>query len=109
MSKQPDFLEEETLLQHYARELGVEPDNSPKCHPEIAGDGIEYDWVYAKLHYRAQLLSKKKSKDNFQALVSPVITSNVKYNHTFIEKCVNLFRKRRSNHNVMNFDTNNLN
>ena len=44
MSKQPDFLEEETLLQYYARELGVESDRSPKCHPEIAGEGIEFDW-----------------------------------------------------------------
>ena len=44
MSKQSDFLEEETLLQYYARELGVESDRSPKCHPEIAGEGIEFDW-----------------------------------------------------------------
>ena len=29
---------------------------------------------------------------------------NVHYNHTLIEKCVGLFRKRRSHHNVMDFD-----
>ena len=25
---------------------------SPKCHPEIAGLGIEYDWAVAKYFFR---------------------------------------------------------
>ncbi len=25
---------------------------SPKCHPELAGRGIEYDWGRAKFHFR---------------------------------------------------------
>ena len=33
-----------------------------------------------------------------------VIPSNAKYNHTLIEKCVSLFRRRRSHRNVMDFD-----
>jgi hypothetical protein len=28
---------------------------TPKCHPEIAGVGIEYDWGYAKLTYRKRI------------------------------------------------------
>ena len=28
---------------------------TPKCHPEIAGVGIEYDWGYAKLTYRKKI------------------------------------------------------
>ena len=28
---------------------------TPKCHPEIAGCGIEYDWGYAKLTYRKKI------------------------------------------------------
>ena len=43
-----DFAEEETLLQYHGRFLGVIVDRTPKCHPEIAGEGIEYDWAAAK-------------------------------------------------------------
>ncbi len=28
---------------------------TPKCHPEIAGRGIEYAWGYSKLHYRRNI------------------------------------------------------
>ena len=147
MEKQPDFLEQETLLQYYCRQLGVESDRSPKCHPEIAGEGIEFDWGCAKVKYRAQPLSRKRTKDNFFALVDeslgPTVLSisqcrsnarrarlymlaykalehtyqsgsnieckkelkeSVKYNHSLIEKCVNLFRKRRSHRNARDFD-----
>ena len=43
-------------MQHYAKVLGVESDRSPKCHPEIAEEGIDFDWGCAKLYYRAQSL-----------------------------------------------------
>lgn len=32
-----DNFEQETLLQHYAKELGVESDRSAKCHLEFLG------------------------------------------------------------------------
>ena len=32
--------------------LGVDLRLTPKCHPEIAGIGIEYAWGYAKLRFR---------------------------------------------------------
>lgn len=47
-----DFIEERTLLQHVAHELGAEVDRTPKCHPELAGEGIEYSWGKAKQYYR---------------------------------------------------------
>ena len=147
MAKQPDFLEQETLLQYYAKELGVESDRSPVCHPEIGGEGIEFDWGCAKVHYRSQPIKKKRSKDNFKALVKESlggtvltikqcrsnarrawmymlaykaledsyniddkstekkqITADTKhYNHTLIKKCVDLFRRRRTHRNVMDF------
>ena len=62
MNKQTDFLNEETLLQHHGRKLGIIVDRSPKCHPEIAGEGIEYAWAVSKMHYRKQKLTKKKTK-----------------------------------------------
>ena len=33
-------------------ELGIEMIQTPKCHPELAGRGIEYDWGRAKYHFR---------------------------------------------------------
>ena len=44
MLQQPDFVEEETLLQFHGRLLGTTIDWTPKCHPEFAGEGIEYAW-----------------------------------------------------------------
>ena len=32
---------------------GHEFDKSPKCHPELAGDGVEYDWGKSKHGFRA--------------------------------------------------------
>lgn len=32
----PDFINEQTLLQHNANEIGASVDLTPKCHPEIA-------------------------------------------------------------------------
>ena len=65
MSELVDFLEEETLLQYHGRLLGVVVDRTPKCHPEIAGEGIEYDWAAAKLCYRRLRIDNKKTKTKF--------------------------------------------
>jgi hypothetical protein len=46
-----DFEEEETLLQHMGTKMGIVVDRTPKCHAEIAGEGIEYSWGCAKNHY----------------------------------------------------------
>jgi hypothetical protein len=75
MQKQPDFAFELTLLQYYGSELGVLVDRTPKCHPEIAGDGIEYVWALAKLYYRYQPLSMKRSKDQFRRLVNDSLST----------------------------------
>jgi hypothetical protein len=48
MSSCKDFVEEETMLQSIARDLGVHVDRMPKCHCELAGEGIEYAWAWAK-------------------------------------------------------------
>ena len=60
-----DFQNEETLLQYHGRLLGVTVDRTPKCHPEIAGEGIEYAWAAAKLHYRRLRIVEKRTKDKF--------------------------------------------
>ena len=69
MQKQSDFQSELTLLQYHAQKLGVALERSPKCHPEIAGEGIEYGWALSKMDYRQSLMAAKKSKESFQKLV----------------------------------------
>ena len=59
------------------KKLGVEIDFSPKCHPELAGEGIEYSWGFAKRMYRREWLWKddkdRKRKDFFE-LVRKVLS-----------------------------------
>jgi hypothetical protein len=74
LQKQPDFSSELTLLQFYAEKMGVKADRTPKCHPEIAGEGIEYLWALAKLYYRCQPLSRKRSKKKFRELVDECLS-----------------------------------
>ena len=65
MQKQEDFVGEVTLLQYHASLLGAILDRSPKCHPELAGEGIEYAWAFAKLFYRRQPMLLKRCKLSF--------------------------------------------
>ena len=43
------------MLQAMGRSMGVIVDRSPKCHPKLAGEGVEYSWGCAK----------NKKKENF--------------------------------------------
>jgi len=61
-----DFINEETLLQYHGKMLGVLVDRSPKCHPEVAGEGIEYSWGCGKGKYRRLPLTDKRRKENFR-------------------------------------------
>ena len=64
-----DFEEEETLLQSMGKEMGVLVDRMPKCHCELAGEGIEYSWGCAKNFYSRVSLKRKKGKENFRYVV----------------------------------------
>ena len=64
-----DFAEEETLLQYHGRLLDVIVDRTPKCHPKIAGEGIEYNWACAKLFYRRLKIEEKKRRQNFSKVL----------------------------------------
>ena len=66
---QNDFITELTLLQYHGKKLGCIIDRSPKCHPEIAGEGIEYVWALAKCHYRRSPINAKRTKCKFRKLV----------------------------------------
>ena len=46
------FQNEITLLQQLVDDLGHELEKTPKVHPEIAGEGIEYAWGKSKRDFR---------------------------------------------------------
>ena len=66
----PDFNEELTLLQFRGKQLGVEICCSPKYHPEIAGESIEFCWAFNKNTYRRYSLKDKRTKAKFIELVN---------------------------------------
>lgn len=72
-----DFENEETLLQTKAQEMGVLVDRTPKCHCELAGEGIEYSWGCAKNLYRRQPLKTKRTTNKFRATVRKCFTRDV--------------------------------
>ena len=54
--------------------MGVSIDHSPIAHPELAGEGIEYDWGFSKLLYCRHPLADKKKKEKFRELVRKCIS-----------------------------------
>jgi hypothetical protein len=86
IQNQPDFVSELTLLQYHGNKLGVLVDRTPKCHPELAGEGIEYVWALAKLHYQNQPLLRKWTKEAFRTLVNESL-SLYNLNIVQIRKC----------------------
>lgn len=48
----PDFKNERSALQYIVEGRGHILMMSPKCHPEVAGIGIEYSWGFSKQKFR---------------------------------------------------------
>ena len=59
------FLEEKTLILYSIRKIGVVIDKTPKCHPLLAGEDIEYSWVFSNKFYLRFPISKKRGEDTF--------------------------------------------
>ena len=87
MKLQSDFVNEITLLQHHGIKMGVTINRSPKCHPEIAGEGIEYDWGLSKLHYCRNPLKHKRNKEKFHSLVKESTNPNTVLNMHHVRSC----------------------
>jgi len=77
MQQLPDFENEKTLLHYHGEKLGCIIYNSPKCTPEVAGEGIEYDWGVSKIWYRIQDTELKRNKTKFKELVLKAIGDEV--------------------------------
>jgi hypothetical protein len=73
MAQLSDFQDKETLMRHHGKSLGVKVDQMPKCHPEMAGEGVEQAWAGAKGFCRRLPLSEKRSKAKFRKAVSRCI------------------------------------
>jgi len=72
-----DFINEESMLQYYGRLMGVAVNRTPKCHCELAGEGIEYSWAASKNKYRRFPVGAKKGKEQFRNLVSECLSRQV--------------------------------
>jgi hypothetical protein len=77
MASCQDFEEEESILQSMGRQMGVLVDRTPKCHCELAGEGIEYAWGCAKSSYRRLPLKDKRGKVTFRKSVHESISREV--------------------------------
>jgi len=77
MSDCTDFEGEESLLQTKGKEMGILVDRTPKCHCELAGEGIECSWGCAKNHYRRLPLAEKKGKQVFRETVRKCFSREV--------------------------------
>jgi hypothetical protein len=75
-----NFANETPQLEYIAQKhLGAFIRLTPKCHPEIAGRGIEYAWGYAKLRFRRGINDAVAShlEENVKAALSrEVLTIN---------------------------------
>ena len=63
-------------MQHILEDkLKVEIRMTPKCHPEIAGQGIEYAWGYAKLRFRQHFndMTAANLEKNVRAVLSATV------------------------------------
>ena len=65
----PDFKTELTLLQYRASQLGVTVECSPKFHPEIAGEGVNFCWALGKNTYCTHIVEEKRTKNKYFELV----------------------------------------
>ena len=89
---QPNFLNQETLLQTYYRKLGVLSDWTHVTHCEVAGEGIEFNWDFAKIVYCSKPLEDKRNKNKFQGLVRSVLAKDIL---TLSVCCSNVHRARQ--------------
>ena len=83
-----DFKAEKSQMQYVLEELlNVELRMTPKCHPEIAGQGIEYAWGYAKLRFRQKFndMTAANLKENVRAVLDTEVLTRKRTNK-FVRK-----------------------
>ena len=71
------FTEEYTLLQTHCKAIGVKCDRSPKFHPEVAGEGIEYSWENSKMVLQRIPPKNRNSVADFRLQVKRVLSKGL--------------------------------
>lgn len=77
-----NFVNEMTSLQRVGHEIGkkhgydITIDRTPKCHPEVAGEGIEYTWAQSKLYIRNLPIKKRKRVKDFLSHVQLALSAD---------------------------------
>jgi hypothetical protein len=71
LSKCPDFLAQRPAMDEFLTSKGQNLLMTPKCHPELAGDGVEFDWGISKKYQRKHNTCRPKNlhglcKESFQ-------------------------------------------
>ena len=74
MDNTSDFLHKVTLWIEVMRRLDITVHRLPKFHAQLAGEGIEYSWGFAKNVYCRLPILMKQTKDKFRASVTKVIS-----------------------------------
>ena len=74
MAKQPDYENEESHVEWLVKEKGGIVLKSPKCHPEIAGQGIEYSNGKAKFYFRK---NNTGAASSYEELVHQSVSQDV--------------------------------
>ena len=71
-----DFATEKTAFQELLISRGHIAEMSPKCHPELAGVGIEYSWGKSKMHFRRNTdhIGKNLHTNIINSMSSSVLT-----------------------------------
>ena len=72
-----DFVNEKGMMEFVGVKLGVEVILTPKCHAELAGEGVEYMWACAKGFYRNLSLKEKTGIGKFNESVRKCLSDNV--------------------------------
>lgn len=70
-----DFVNEVSLVEQLIIDLGHTVDFPPKCHLEIAGEDIEYDWGYADHQHRHNINDENHAnlRRNSYASIGPAV------------------------------------
>jgi hypothetical protein len=56
--------------------MGVIVDRTPKCHCEMAGEGVEHSWGCAKDAHRAKPIGEKRGKETYKNTVRSCLSKH---------------------------------
>eukprot|EP00957_Ditylum_brightwellii_P167764 12771434-Ditylum_brightwellii.AAC.1 len=56
--------------------ISVVVDRTPKGHPELAGEGIEYTWANSKLYLQNVPIGKRRTVEQFHNQVRLALSTN---------------------------------